>query len=164
MIQSGSSSVQANYTYDPNGNMTISGGARTPWPFLYHGLEQEYDDTWKLYMEPRGNAYNPAIPGDLSLVGPQGLDAFGAGPGSIGGPGGGGGGGLPLFVQNDLNQSGTAALVAATTALDSTGWGIAIGTGLQLIAGLLPDLFGGGDSAKLPRQVTNVRRLPSGAG
>ena len=48
MIQSGSTSIEATYTYDPNGNnLTIyPSGARTPWPFLWHGLEQEYDDTW----------------------------------------------------------------------------------------------------------------------
>jgi hypothetical protein len=138
-IQVGISGIQAKYTYDPNGNNLTISGARTPWPFLWHGLEQEYDDTWKLYMEPDGNFYNPD-PFELSLVGPQGLDAPGPGPGAIGGPGGSVGG-PPLFVQNYLNESGSEALVLAT-ALDETGWGIVAGAGLQLFAGLFPDLFG----------------------
>ncbi len=57
---------------------------RSPWPFLYHGLEQEYPDSWKLYWEPGGNVYNPD-PFQLSLTGPQGLGGGGgAAPRSIG--------------------------------------------------------------------------------
>ena len=82
-------SPETKYTYDPYGVMTVSGGVRTPWPFLYHGLEQEYPDSWKLYWEPNGNVYNPD-PFQLSLSGPQGLGGGGGGePGSIGGSGGG---------------------------------------------------------------------------
>ena len=48
------------YYYDPGGEVTTSNNnQRTPWPFMYHGLEQEYPDTWKLYWEPGGNVYNP---------------------------------------------------------------------------------------------------------
>ena len=62
-----------NYYYDPGGEVTTTpNNVRTPWPFLYHGLEQEYPDSWKLYWEPGGNVYNPD-PFQLSLTGPQGL-------------------------------------------------------------------------------------------
>jgi len=48
------------YTYDPGGEVTTNNNnARSQWPFLYHGLEQEYPDTWKLYWEPGGNVYIP---------------------------------------------------------------------------------------------------------
>ncbi len=73
------------YYYDPYGVVTTSNNnQRSPWPFLYHGLEQEYPDSWKLYWEPGGNVYNPD-PFQLSLTGPQGLGGGGgAAPRSIG--------------------------------------------------------------------------------
>ncbi len=76
------------YYYDPGGEVTTSNNnQRTPWPFLYHGLEQEYPDTWKLYWEPGGNVYNPD-PFQLSLSGPQGLGGGGgAFPRAVRGPG-----------------------------------------------------------------------------
>ncbi len=40
-----------NYTYDPYGMVTTDhNGQRPPWPFLYHGMEQEYPDSWKLVL------------------------------------------------------------------------------------------------------------------
>ncbi len=75
------------YTYDPGGVVTTPNNQRTPWPFLYHGLEQEYPDSWKLYWEPGGNVYNPD-PFQLSLSGPQGLGGGGgAFPRAVHGPG-----------------------------------------------------------------------------
>ena len=44
---------------------------------MYHGLEQEYPDTWKLYWKAGGNVYNPD-PFQLSLSGPQGLGGGGS--------------------------------------------------------------------------------------
>jgi hypothetical protein len=45
-----------NYTYDPYGVVSTSpNNTRTPWPFLYHGMEQENLDSRKLYWEPGGN-------------------------------------------------------------------------------------------------------------
>jgi hypothetical protein len=32
------------YTYDPSGTPTLSGDANPFWPFLYHGMEQEFLD------------------------------------------------------------------------------------------------------------------------
>ena len=72
------------YYYDPGGEVTTSNNnQRTPWPFMYHGLEQEYPDTWKLYWEPGGNVYNPD-PFQLSLSGPQGLGGGGSSPRAFG--------------------------------------------------------------------------------
>jgi hypothetical protein len=36
-------------TYDSYGVRTVKSGYRSPWPFLSHGLEQEYYDSKKLY-------------------------------------------------------------------------------------------------------------------
>jgi hypothetical protein len=115
MTGCGISGLQATYTYDPSGILTITNGARTPWPFLFHGLEQEPDDSLKLYMEPNGNFYNPD-PFELSISGPQGLSAGGSGPGSIGAPRSSGGG-PSLLIQNDFNQSGQSS----QTRLQATG-------------------------------------------
>ncbi len=74
-----------NYYYDPGGEVTTSpNNVRTPWPFLFHGLEQEYYDSLKLYWEPNGNVYNPD-PFQLSLSGPQGLGGGGSSPRAFGG-------------------------------------------------------------------------------
>ncbi len=77
------STFETTYTYDPYGVVTTPNNVRTPWPFLYHGLEQQYPDSWKLDWEPGGNVYNPD-PFQLSLSGPQGLGGGGgAAPRSI---------------------------------------------------------------------------------
>ncbi len=76
-------------------------------------------------------------------------------PRGLGGPGGGGGG-LPLFVQNDLNQSGAVALDASALLSDSPAWPVAVG--LQIFAQFFPDLFGNGEP-KIPwYDVTHTQR------
>ena len=74
----GNPQVVANYSYDPYGVRKVNSGYRSPFPFVYHGLEQEYYDSQKLYWEPNGNVYNPD-PFQLSLSGPQGLGGGGNG-------------------------------------------------------------------------------------
>ena len=82
----GNPQIVANYSYDPYGVMKVNSGYRSPFPFVYHGLEQEYYDSQKLYWEPNGNVYNPD-PFQLSPSGPQGLGGGGAFPRAIRGPG-----------------------------------------------------------------------------
>ena len=83
----GNPQIVSNYGYDPYGVMKVNSGYRSPFPFLFHGLEQEYYDSQKLYWEPNGNVYNPD-PFQLSLSGPQGLGGGGgAFPRAVRGPG-----------------------------------------------------------------------------
>lgn len=144
---SNSNTVVTNYTYDPNGVMRYT-GARTPWPFLWQGLEQEYPDSWKLYWEPNENIYNPD-PFELSLTGPQGLDGSGGGPHSSGGPGGNGPGSNP---EQDAVNGGAVGLsvLAASTPLDFTPVGWAVAAPLDIFAAF--DFFGGSDPPSVPRQ------------
>jgi len=137
------------------GMPSTSPPSSTSWPFMWQGLEHEVTDPAHLYFESSGNVYNPD-PFHLSLTGPQSSDGPGGGPGSIGGPGGGGGAGLPLAVQNQLNVAGTEYLVVSTVLWDSPGWVVA--AGLQIFAGLFPDLFGGSDGPPpIPYQLKHGR-------
>ena len=116
--QSGSP-VQTNYSYQPYGIMSVTGGTATSWPFLWHGLEEETTDPAHLYFEPSGNVYN-ADPFHLSLAGPQGLGGSGSGPGSIGFSNGGGGTGevASSGIANGaaLGVAGAATFSASATA------------------------------------------------
>lgn len=149
------SPIQATYTYDPNGKMTIS-GARTPWPFLYQGLEQEYDDTWKLYYEADGNFYNPD-PFELSLVGQQSLDSPCAGEGRIGGPGRGFSG-----PNGDGLNAASGGLALSMTYVDAEGFIVvppaALALGVFSILDEIFDFFGGGSGPPpIARQLKHGR-------
>ncbi len=141
------------YKYDPYGVPTYTSTQRPPWPFLYHGMEQEYPDSWKLYWEPNGNVYNPD-PFQLPLSGPQGLGSGGSGPRGIGGGGGSVGGG-PLFAQNSLNQSGAAFTAISVALWDTPSWPVAVA--LQTFAYFFPDFFGGGEP-EIPSYVQDHTR------
>ncbi len=74
----GNPQIVANYSYDPYG-CKVNSGYRSPFPFLFHGLEQEYYDSQLLYWEPNGNVYNPD-PFELSLIPARKASAVAAGP------------------------------------------------------------------------------------
>ncbi len=139
------------YKYDPYGVPTYTSTQRPPWPFLYHGMEQEYPDSWKLYWEPNGNVYNPD-PFQLSLSGPQGLGG-GGGPRRLGGFEGNGGLGWN-YAQGATNGAALGAsylaiTTDATLAASELGpWGLAAAGAFDIFASL--GLFGGGGPSGPP--------------
>jgi hypothetical protein len=55
----GNPQIVANFSYDPYGVRKVNSGYRSPFPFVYHGLE--YYDSQKLYWEPDGNVTIPIL-------------------------------------------------------------------------------------------------------
>ena len=137
----GNPQIVANYSYDPYGVRKVNSGYRSPFPFLFHGLEQEYYDSLKLYWEPNGNVYNPD-PFQLSLSGPQGLGGGGgAFPRAIRGPGSNPQANIALDVYD-----ATANVVALTGGIPIC-WNDSCGT--FFLPGL-DGLFGGDSKPTIP--------------
>ncbi len=135
-----------NYTYDPYGVViTNNNNQRSPWPFLYHGLEQEYPDTWKLYWEPGGNVYNPD-PFQLSAHRPAGARRWRRpSPRAVRGPG-----------ANPQVNLGLDIFDAAANAVALAG-GIPISFydySFKLFLIPFGSLFGGGGAPEIPWYVT----------
>ncbi len=137
----GNPQTVANYSYDPYGVRKVNSGYRSPFPFLFHGLEQEYYDSLKLYWEPNGNVYNPD-PFQLSLSGPQGLGGGGgAFPRAVRGPGSNPQANIALDVYD-----ATANVVALTGGIPIC-WNDSCGT--FFLPGL-DGLFGGDSKPTIP--------------
>ncbi len=145
----GNPQVVANYSYDPYGVRKVNSGYRSPFPFVYHGLEQEYYDSQKLYWEPNGNVYNPD-PFQLSLSGPQGVGGGGNGePRGLGG-GGGGHGGLDLNGV-DAGASALGYSMITTGELTIQVPPVALALFAFAIFDQIFDPFGGSDKPSIPR-------------
>jgi len=130
-------------------------------------MEHELTDPANLYFNGASNVYNPEIQNALSQVGAQGLGGPSAGnpagPGAS--PPSGTSGGLTWqSYQNDLQQSDEVA--ASTFAVGSliTLGEVPVGVVLAGIAytvdflvNFFEDIFGGGSSPPIPRQLMHRR-------
>ncbi|HVC43842.1 MAG TPA: hypothetical protein VND20_03425, partial [Candidatus Binataceae bacterium] len=102
--------LQTQYTYDPWGNVTIS-GTPNPFPYLYRGME--YDATGLYYVN--GAYYQPQLGRPLQEMSPGG---------------GGGGGGINTSVASSQGSSGGLSPSDAGAQA-----GITAGAGLAAYAG-----------------------------
>lgn len=174
------------YTYDPSGNPTVSGTTNVFWPFLYHGMEQEFLDA-PYYYTGSGQFYSPQMVRSLSETGQTSSSGAGGGPSGHGGGGGGGGGSNPFLpsynpfptsgsqLAGDLQfeaESAAAGLVAGVAYSASAylygllAFGKAtielppawiVDVGIGLFE-LFDELFGGGsDNPPTPRQLRHGR-------
>jgi len=157
----------ATYTYDPSGNVSVTGSNATSWPFEYQGMEHELTDPANLYFNGASNVYNPQIQNMLSQVGAQGLGGPSAGnpagPGAS--PPSGTSGGLTWqSYQNDLGQArqvGLATLLGGS--LFTRGEEpVAVPAALtayvvDFLVNFFEDIFGGGSSPPIPRQLMHRR-------
>ena len=152
-------------------------GAANSWPFEFAGMEHEITDPANLYFLPGSNVYNPQLQLDLSQVGPQGLGGpGGAGPSGspAAAPGGSSGGGAGAYfnagniaeqdaisvgIQNAVTNgvSELATLIASETLGAAAGpIGLAASAIYDLFT-IFDDIFGGGGSPPIPRQLMHRR-------
>ena len=162
-------SRQTTYTYVPSGTPSVSGTAND-WPFLFEGGEHEFTDPGSLYYDGSGNYYNPQIVRSLSetsQTSSQGSNGgFSPSGMAIPPPSGSSGGLSPQSVENDSRQAlqvGTDIYVGASV-LGITYSEIPIALPLAIIGGAIDflvnffeDLFGGGGSPTIPRQLLHAR-------
>src|SRR5258708_5152059 len=71
------------YTYDPSGTPTQSGTTNPFWPFLYHGIEQEFFDA-PYYYTGSGQFYSPQLVRSLSEGGQTSSSGSGSSPSGSG--------------------------------------------------------------------------------
>jgi hypothetical protein len=150
------------------GAPTVTGSAKD-WPFHYQGMEKEFADDAEYYTGS-GQFYSPQMVRSLSEVGQTGTSGAGGGPSgmAIPLPSGSSGGLSPQSVENDTQQAfqvGTdiynafkwlnrylgseAQLPALPLAI--------IGGAVDFLVNFFEDIFGGGSSPTIPRQLLHKR-------
>jgi hypothetical protein len=163
------------YTYDPAGNPTVSGTAND-WPFQYQGMEKEFTDPGPYYYTGGGQFYSAQLVRSLSEVGQTSSQGSGGSGGfspsgmAIAPPSVSTGGLSGQSVLNDSQQAlqvGTDIYVGANAlglALFSPEWTIPLAVPLAIIGGAIDflvkffeDLFGGGSTPEIPRQLRHKR-------
>ncbi len=173
------------YTYDPAGNPTVSGTANA-WPFQYQGMEKEFTDPGPYYYTGGGQFYSAQIMRSPSETGETSSQGSGGGLGGVGGAGGGGGfspsgmaitppsvstGGLS--GQSVLNDSQQALQVGTDIYSGASALGLAlfgpegsqalaiplaiIGGAVDFLVNFFEDIFGGGSTPEIPRQLRHQR-------
>jgi len=161
------------YTYDPSGTPTQSGTQNSFWPFLYHGVEQEFIDA-PYYYTGSGQFYSPQLVRSLSEVGQTSSSGPGGGPSgtALTLPSGSSDGLSPQSVLNDSQQAlqvGNDIYQSfnvlrpflgkeASDALAGYALPLAIiGGGIDFLVNFFEDIFGGGSSPEIPRQLLHGR-------
>ena len=135
------------------------------WPFLSHGLEQEFIDA-PYYYTGAGQFYSPQLVRSLSQVGQTSSSGPGPSGNSIGRPSGGGGESFGKWLAGDVegNAESFAGFNYNSSPSDLPGDVIDLTPALPIIIKGIEDLvsffdlpFGGGSSPPLPRQLHHGR-------
>ncbi|HYB90811.1 MAG TPA: hypothetical protein VEC38_07185 [Candidatus Binataceae bacterium] len=150
------------YTYDPSGNFSLNGSANI-WPFLFEGGEHEVTDPASAYYDGSGNFYDPQIQRELAQLDATGLSQPSLG--SVGGTAGANGGGGSARrgtgsvsgprAANSAYRSAEADDCDCSVSYNPSGEssGNPIVAFFQWLGDLLGDLFGGGGSPQVVRQL-----------
>ena len=155
-----------------------SNGASTNWPFLYQGGEKEFTDPGPLYYSGGGQFYSPQLVRSLSETSQTSSNGNNGGPAGNGFAAASGGGGFSPNFSPSLQESGealgvgagaagaTAGAIFAYNAVAVATEGATLGFATPVIVAffvaeglfeLFDDLFGGGGSPPIPRQLLHMR-------
>jgi hypothetical protein len=158
------------YTYDPSGTPTV-GGTTNDWPFLYHGIEQEFVDA-PYYYSGGGQFYSPQLVRSLSETSATSTSGSNSGPAgnAIARPSGSGGvptavgdAGIAAAASSASNLALTGILAVLEPKIFAAAWAAGAIPGIIVTAAfglfdIFDAIFGGGDSAPpTPRQLLHGR-------
>lgn len=153
-------------------------GMANSWPFLFKGLEKEFTDPGPFYYSGSGQFYSPQLVRSLSQVGQTSSSGPGGGGFSPAGraispPSGSSGGLSPQSVGNDSQQAlqvGTDIYVGTNALTPILGPEVPalavplaiVGDAIDFVVNFFEDIFGGGSSAEIPRQLLYGRHPLNG--
>ena len=151
------------YTYDPSGTPTV-GGTTNDWPFLYHGIEQEFVDA-PYYYSGSGQFYSPQLVRSLSEAGQTGSSGTGGGPSARQvpyGPGSQGNGSFGHWYVGQLgpnSELGDIPDIPVPAAEGLYYWIPAgeIAQDIEELVSFFEWLFGGSSAPPTPRQLFHGR-------